>query len=114
MSAKAKFAQSALARAAQGQIGARRGDAAEDQGGIAPPDSATRQSEETVLQRDAMQQRYDLPLPKPRVKKQKPAHTSVYLPPDLLEWVKGYCFEHDLSMNAIVVEYLEELRRRMA
>ena len=118
MSSKQQFAPSALSRAAQGQIGARRQAPAEQSDDQTRHDNAPvehdtpEQRDSATLQRSAMPQTYDLPLPAPRVKKEKPAHTSLYLPPDLLEWVKQYCFENDLSMNQIVCTYLEELRRR--
>ena len=119
MSTKKQFAPSALTRAAQGEIGARRdkGTAGHDE---VPQDSAVTPLADIAPRRDtvashssATTRHYDLPLPLPKVKKEKPAHTSLYLPPNLLEWVKQYCFENDLSMNQIVCTYLEELRRRV-
>ncbi len=117
-SGSGSFAPSALTRAAKGEIGARRDRIVEqahtiesDNNSTAIRDAIT-QIPNIALQHDAITQRYSLPLPKPRQKKDPKVHTSVYMTAELLAWVKEYCHEHDLSMNGIIVEYLEELRRQ--
>ncbi len=46
------------------------------------------------------------------VGKTKSAHTSIYLDPDLLKWLKRYAIDNDTSVNRIFVEHAERLRNR--
>ncbi len=118
MTKRETFASSALTRAVQGELGARHPTTTRG------PDTNPSQKSDTVnqhtitsadnmtVEHNTTTQHYHLPLPKPRQKAEERSHASIYLPKGLMAWFRSYCQENDVSMNQVVVEYVEELRRQ--
>jgi len=118
MTKRETFASSALTRAVQGELGARRPTITRETDTSLSQESSTVDQHAIVsdnsmtVEHNATRQRYHLPLPKPRQKAEERSHASIYLPKGLMVWFRSYCQQNDVSMNQVVVEYVEELRRQ--
>ena len=95
MSKGTEFA-SPFDRAKRGEIGGRQNDVTTSQ-----RDSATalQRDDVTASQRDGAEQ-------------EKSAHTSLYMSPALLRWLRRDALDRGMTMNKLVVQLITEYRER--
>jgi len=95
MSKGTQFA-SPFDRAKRGEIGGRQNDAV-----------ASQRDDAVALQRDdAVASKHD------GTEQEKSAHTSLYMSPTLLRWLRRDALDRGMTMNKLVVQLITEYRER--
>jgi len=103
MSKGTQFA-SPFDRAKRGEIGGRQNDAVALQRDDA---LASKHDDAVALQRDdAVASKHD------GTEQEKSAHTSLYMSPTLLRWLRRDALDRGMTMNKLVVQLITEYRER--